>query len=164
MKYILVTGNAVFTSDFIRLRRRLQGARYRGFYRGTRIPSHAGGILSGLGKGTISSSIGVLLKVIPLAVICPCLSCTLLGTRRGLQPTSPEARYSLQACGWRVTAIKLDPYLNVDARTTDSRREVRPCTATYCQPALTTAPISHSLAVIDRGVVDSSLAKFRCLF
>ena len=133
MKYILVTGNAVFTSDFIRLRRRLQGARYRGFYRGTRIPSHAGGILSGLGKGTISSSIGVLLKAIPLSLIGLCLSRTLLGTRRGLQPTLPEARYSLQACGWRVTAIKLDPYLNVDARTTDSRGEVRPCPATYCQ-------------------------------
>ncbi len=29
-----------------------------------------------------------------------------------------------QACGWRVTAIKLDPYLNVDASTTDSRGEV----------------------------------------
>ena len=32
-----------------------------------------------------------------------------------------------------MTAIKLDPYLNVDARTTDSRGEVRPCPATYCQ-------------------------------
>lgn len=43
----------------------------------------AGGVISGIGKGLTSSSIGVLLK----------------------------------ACGWRVSAIKIDPYINVDAGT-----------------------------------------------
>jgi CTP synthase len=42
-----------------------------------------GGVLSGLGKGIISSSTGVILK----------------------------------ALGFRVTAIKIDPYINVDAGT-----------------------------------------------
>ena len=42
-----------------------------------------GGSMSGIGKGTIISSIGVLLK----------------------------------ACQYRVTAIKIDPYLNIDAGT-----------------------------------------------
>jgi CTP synthase len=43
----------------------------------------AGGVISGIGKGLTSSSLGVLLK----------------------------------ACGWRVSAIKIDPYINVDAGT-----------------------------------------------
>jgi len=43
----------------------------------------SGGIISGIGKGVISSSIGTILK----------------------------------ACGLRVTAIKIDPYLNIDAGT-----------------------------------------------
>lgn len=42
-----------------------------------------GGVLSGLGKGIIASSVGVL----------------------------------LQACGVRVTCVKIDPYLNIDAGT-----------------------------------------------
>ena len=42
-----------------------------------------GGVISGIGKGVISSSIGAMLK----------------------------------ACGLRVTSIKIDPYLNIDAGT-----------------------------------------------
>lgn len=42
-----------------------------------------GGVISGLGKGVIASSIGTLLK----------------------------------ACGLRVTSIKIDPYINIDAGT-----------------------------------------------
>lgn len=42
-----------------------------------------GGVISGIGKGIISSSVGTLLK----------------------------------SCGFRVTAIKIDPYLNIDAGT-----------------------------------------------
>lgn len=42
-----------------------------------------GGVISGVGKGIVSSSLGVLLK----------------------------------ANGYRVTAIKIDPYLNIDAGT-----------------------------------------------
>ena len=40
----------------------------------------SGGVVSGVGKGLVASSIGVLLK----------------------------------SCGWNVTAVSLDPYLNVD--------------------------------------------------
>lgn len=46
-----------------------------------------GGVISGVGKGIVSSSIGVLLK----------------------------------AHGYRVTAIKIDPYINVDAGTFSPR-------------------------------------------
>ena len=42
-----------------------------------------GGVISGIGKGVIASSIGTLLK----------------------------------ACGVRVTSIKIDPYINIDAGT-----------------------------------------------
>ena len=42
-----------------------------------------GGVISGIGKGIISSSIGAMLK----------------------------------ACGLRITSIKIDPYLNIDAGT-----------------------------------------------
>ena len=42
-----------------------------------------GGVISGIGKGVISSSIGAMLK----------------------------------ACGLRITSIKIDPYLNIDAGT-----------------------------------------------
>lgn len=42
-----------------------------------------GGVISGIGKGVISSSIGTLLK----------------------------------ACNLRVTSIKIDPYINIDAGT-----------------------------------------------
>ena len=43
----------------------------------------SGGVISGIGKGVIASSLGTLLK----------------------------------ACGLRVTSIKIDPYLNIDAGT-----------------------------------------------
>ena len=43
----------------------------------------SGGVISGIGKGVIASSLGMLLK----------------------------------ACGLRVTSIKIDPYLNIDAGT-----------------------------------------------
>ena len=54
-------------------------------------PSHAkmkyilvtGGVISGIGKGIIASSVGTILK----------------------------------SCGLRVTAIKIDPYINIDAGT-----------------------------------------------
>ena len=42
-----------------------------------------GGVISGVGKGVIASSIGAILR----------------------------------ACGLRVTAIKIDPYINIDAGT-----------------------------------------------
>ena len=42
-----------------------------------------GGVISGIGKGVISSSIGAMLK----------------------------------ACGLKITSIKIDPYLNIDAGT-----------------------------------------------
>lgn len=42
-----------------------------------------GGVISGIGKGIIASSIGTILK----------------------------------SCGLRVTAIKIDPYINIDAGT-----------------------------------------------
>ena len=42
-----------------------------------------GGVISGIGKGVIASSIGTILS----------------------------------ACGFRVTAIKIDPYINIDAGT-----------------------------------------------
>ena len=42
-----------------------------------------GGVMSGIGKGTLSASIGRILK----------------------------------ACGYRVTLIKIDPYVNIDAGT-----------------------------------------------
>lgn len=42
-----------------------------------------GGVISGIGKGVIASSIGTILK----------------------------------CCGLRVTAIKIDPYINIDAGT-----------------------------------------------
>ena len=42
-----------------------------------------GGVLSGIGKGVIASSVGTLMK----------------------------------ACGQRVTSIKIDPYINIDAGT-----------------------------------------------
>lgn len=42
-----------------------------------------GGVISGIGKGIIASSVGTILK----------------------------------SCGLRVTAIKIDPYINIDAGT-----------------------------------------------
>ena len=50
-----------------------------------------GGVLSGLGKGVTSSSLGVL----------------------------------LQRAGYRVTAVKIDPYLNCDAGTMNPYRTAR---------------------------------------
>ena len=43
----------------------------------------SGGVISGIGKGVIASSIGVILK----------------------------------ACNFKITSIKIDPYINIDAGT-----------------------------------------------
>lgn len=58
-----------------------------------------GGVLSGLGKGVISSSTGVILR----------------------------------SLGFRVTAIKIDPYINIDAGTMSpfEHGEVRDRSATF---------------------------------
>ena len=59
----------------------------------------SGGVVSGVGKGLIASSVGVLLK----------------------------------SCGWNVTAVGLDPYLNVDAGV--AARLIVPCRWFGCQIA-----------------------------
>jgi hypothetical protein len=58
----------------------------------------SGGVVSGVGKGLIASSVGVLLK----------------------------------SCGWNVTAVGLDPYLNVDAGV--AARLIVPCLSLVWMP------------------------------
>ena len=75
-----------------------------------------GGVLSGIGKGVTASSIGVVSRKCTLTfhtylVIWKCEQTTML---------NDEFRFTIQlfrAMGYRVTAIKIDPYLNVDAGT-----------------------------------------------
>ena len=69
-----------------------------------------GGVLSGIGKGVTASSIGVVSCVQIVHIICTFL----------LTHTIHIYNFITQlfrAMGYRVTALKIDPYLNVDAGT-----------------------------------------------
>lgn len=61
----------------------------------------SGGVISGVGKGIIASSTGLLLKTIGLKI-------------RAI-PTSSHVMSKLTSM--HVSSIKIDPYLNVDAGT-----------------------------------------------
>ena len=82
------------------------------------------GVLSGIGKGITASSIGVLMKATTHSSNVIFTSCQsqraysshiLLVLVFNRPRPLLQSSFSPQAAGLRVTAIKIDPYLNVDA-------------------------------------------------